>query len=66
MIKFLTSVEKETLDEFDLIRGRIPRSAYIRGMIENEVAAVNAVRQDKRVHGDCTDSHGKCGAVHGV
>ena len=30
-------IEKETLERFDNVCGIIPRSAYIRRMIENEI-----------------------------
>ena len=49
MEKFLTSVEKGTLDAFDVLRGDIPRSAYVRRMIKNEIAAANEVRQNTNV-----------------
>lgn len=42
MEKFLTSIERETLDAFDILRGDIPRSAYVRRMIKNEVERFNS------------------------
>lgn len=60
MIKFLTSVEKETLDEFDLIRGRISakrfraketdsaRLSYARALIQ-ALTAHNNILKDKEI-----------------
>lgn len=42
-------IENKTLKQFDAACGLIPRSAYLRQMIENEIAAANEVRQNTNI-----------------
>lgn len=51
-------IEADILDKFDNVRGMATRTAYIRKMIENEIAAANgSLLQDQTVYGMLQNHH---------
>lgn len=51
-------IDSDTLSKFDVVRGMATRSAYIRKMIENEIAAANGnLLQDRTVYGMIQNRH---------
>lgn len=51
-------IEDDMLNKFDVVRGMITRSVYLRKMIENEIAAANGSHDhDRTVYGMLQNRH---------
>ncbi|MCK4252679.1 hypothetical protein KAX97_14625 [candidate division WOR-3 bacterium] len=63
--KVLVSLDTATIKQFDEICGIVPRSAYIRRMIINEIAAVGVQSvQELKTHYDMAQNPLSGGAVN--
>ena len=62
--KVIVSLDPCKIKELDEIRGIIPRSAYVRRLIENEItAAGDQNRQVSKTHNGMSQNHQNGGAV---